>query len=93
MHMLTRTPQQQAGHSPLVVIPGGPGLPYNYLETLEGASKDDRVVVLFDPIGTGNSTALPANVRSSAPDLLGTRCLLAQVRKRDLLMLVLLLSR
>lgn len=37
------------------------------------------MVVLFDPIGTGNSTALPANVRSTAPDLLGTRCLVAQV--------------
>lgn len=73
----TSTPK--AKHNPLVVIPGGPGLPHDYLETLEGASKDDRVVVLFDPIGTGNSTALPANVRSTAPDLLGTRCLVAQV--------------
>ncbi|CAM9865221.1 unnamed protein product, partial [Laminaria digitata] len=70
--------QKKAKHNPLVVIPGGPGLPHDYLETLEGASKDDRVVVLFDPIGTGNSTALPANARSTAPDLLGTRCLVAQ---------------
>lgn len=69
----------QAKHSPLVIIPGGPGLPHDYLETLEGASKDDRVVVLFDPIGTGNSTALPADVRSSAPGLLGTQGLVAQV--------------
>ena len=37
------------------------------------------MVVLFDPIGTGNSTALPAKVRNTAPDLLGTRCLVAQV--------------
>lgn len=69
----------QANHNPLVVIPGGPGLSHNYLETLEGASKDDRVVVLFDPIGTGNSTALPENAGEASPSFFGTRCLVAQV--------------
>lgn len=69
----------QAQHNPVVVIPGGPGLPHDYLETLEGAAKDDRVVLLFDPIGTGNSTALPAGVVSEAPGLLGTASLIAQV--------------
>lgn len=54
-------------------------MPHDYLETLEGAAKDDRVVLLFDPIGTGNSTALPADVTANAPDLLGTSSLVAQV--------------
>lgn len=66
----------QAKHNPLVLIPGGPGLPHDYLETLEGAAKDDRVVVTFDPIGTGNSSALPAEATSA---LLGTTSLVAQV--------------
>lgn len=74
---LSRLPQ--AKHNPLVIIPGGPGLPHDYLETLEAASKDDRVVVLFDPIGTGNSSALPTDVKSSAPDLFGTSSLVSQV--------------
>lgn len=69
----------QAQHNPVVIIPGGPGLPHDYLETLEGAAKDDRVVLLFDPIGTGNSTALPADVLEKAPSLLGTASLVAQV--------------
>lgn len=54
-------------------------MPHDYLETLEGASKDDRVVVLFDPIGTGNSTSLPADARSGASGILGTQGLVAQV--------------
>lgn len=62
-----------------MIIPGGPGLPHDYLETLEGAAKDDRVVLLFDPIGTGNSTALPADVVAKARSLLGTASLVAQV--------------
>lgn len=54
-------------------------MPHDYLETLEGAAKDDRLVVLFDPIGTGNSTALPADVLAKSPDLLGTSSLVEQV--------------
>lgn len=70
----------QANHHPLILVPGGPGLPHDYLETLEGAAKDDRVVVLFDPVGTGNSSGLPSG--EAASDLLGTSALIAQVRKR-----------
>lgn len=66
----------QVNHHPLVLIPGGPGLPHDYLETLEGAATDDRVVVTFDPIGTGNSSALPAE---GASELTGTSSLVAQV--------------
>lgn len=71
----------QAQHNPLLIIPGGPGLPHDYLETLEGAAKDDRVVLLFDPIGTGNSSALPADMAANSPNLLGTASLTAQVRR------------
>ncbi|CAM9360911.1 unnamed protein product, partial [Discosporangium mesarthrocarpum] len=70
---------KSAKHSPLVVIPGGPGLPHDYLETLEGASKEDRVVVDFDPIGTGLSSAIAEDARKNMPNLFSTRCLSAQV--------------
>ncbi|CAM9879426.1 unnamed protein product, partial [Hapterophycus canaliculatus] len=61
-----------------IIIPGGPGLPHDYLETLEGAAKDDRVVLLFDPIGTGNSSTLPTDIAANSPNLLGTASLIAQ---------------
>lgn len=73
------TDYMQVNHHPLVLIPGGPGLPHDYLETLEGAAADDRVVVAFDPIGTGNSSALPAE---GASELIGTPALVAQVCRR-----------
>ncbi|KAG5175078.1 Alpha/Beta hydrolase protein [Tribonema minus] len=44
---------------PLVLVPSA-GLTHSYLETLEAAASDDRRVVLWDPIGTGTSSALPA---------------------------------
>lgn len=70
----------QAQHNPVVIIPGGPGLPHDYLETLEGAAMEDRVVVLFDPVGTGNSSALPSvDAAADSPNLLGTSSLVAQV--------------
>lgn len=69
----------QAKHNPLVVIPGGPGLPYEYLETLEGLCKEDRMVVEFDPIGTGSSSPLPEGAASA--DLVSTQAVMAQVRK------------
>ena len=42
---------------PLLVVPGGPGLPHDYLETLEAVAKTGRRVVLFDPVGTGRSSS------------------------------------
>jgi pimeloyl-ACP methyl ester carboxylesterase len=40
---------------PLLVIPGGPGLPCDYLENFEAVTKLDRRVLEFDPLGTGRS--------------------------------------
>ncbi|CAM9336235.1 unnamed protein product [Ectocarpus sp. 8 AP-2014] len=71
--------QKKAQHNPVVIIPGGPGLPHDYLETVEGAAMEDRVVLLFDPVGTGNSSALPSvDAAADSPNLLGTASLVAQ---------------
>ena len=43
---------------PLLCVPGGPGLPHDYLTPLT-ALATERPVVLYDPIGTGRSTRLP----------------------------------
>lgn len=41
--------------SPVLLIPGGPGLSHNYLETMEAIAKTDRRVLTFDPLGCGDS--------------------------------------
>jgi len=41
---------------PLVVIPGGPGFSHDYLETIEAVAQTERRVLLFDPLGTGQSS-------------------------------------
>ncbi len=40
---------------PLLCVPGGPGLPHDYLGPL-AALAAERPVILYDPIGTGRST-------------------------------------
>lgn len=52
----TQDAEKKAQVRPVLLIPGGPGLPHDYFETLEGLVKTDRRVVEFDPIGTGQST-------------------------------------
>ena len=42
---------------PLLCVPGGPGLPHDYLLPL-AALAAERPVVFYDPIGTGRSTRL-----------------------------------
>lgn len=42
--------EKKNGVTPLIIIPGGPGLPHDYLETLEAAAFSDRRIVLFDPM-------------------------------------------
>lgn len=42
---------------PLLCVPGGPGMPHDYLSPLE-ALADARPVVFFDPISTGRSSWL-----------------------------------
>lgn len=40
---------------PLVVVPGGPGLPHGYLRSLIALTRPHRPVVLYDPLGCGQS--------------------------------------
>jgi len=40
--------------TPLLVLHGGPGVPHDYLEPLEGLA-DERPVVFYDQLGCGNS--------------------------------------
>jgi L-proline amide hydrolase len=40
---------------PLVVVPGGPGLPHGYLRSLAGLARPGRPVVFYDPLGCGYS--------------------------------------
>ena len=51
---------------PLVVIPGGPGLPHNYLETIEAVAKTDRRILEIDPLGTGQSGAFSEPIATIA---------------------------
>lgn len=46
----------EAGETPLVVVPGGPGLPHNYTRGLGALARPGRPVVFYDPIGSGRST-------------------------------------
>ncbi len=44
--------------SPLVLVPGGPGLPHDYLEPLELLAGAKRRVILYDQAGCGRSGTL-----------------------------------
>ena len=44
------------GKAPLICLHGGPGSTHNYFEVLDGvADEDDRMIVMYDQIGCGNS--------------------------------------
>ena len=44
------------GKAPLICLHGGPGSTHNYYETLDHlADDDDRMIVMYDQIGCGNS--------------------------------------
>lgn len=54
------TKEKKEGVSPILLIPGGPGLAHDYMETLEALVFHERRIITFDPIGTGQSSrALP----------------------------------
>lgn len=44
-----------SGKHPLVCIHGGPGVPHDYLETLEKIAKTGRRVIFYDQLGCGHS--------------------------------------
>jgi L-proline amide hydrolase len=51
---------------PLVVVPGGPGLPHGYLRCLVGLARPGRPVVFYDPRGCGRSRAADSDVDGAA---------------------------
>lgn len=51
---------QASARPPLVCIPGGPGMPHDYLETLAPLG-EERPIVFYDPLGSGRSDR-PAGV-------------------------------
>jgi proline-specific peptidase len=49
------------GRPPLVVIPGGPGMPHDYLAPLAGLAHHGRQVVFYDALGAGKSERPPGH--------------------------------
>lgn len=47
--------QAEAGKFPLLCLHGGPGMPHDYLETLEAIAGTGRRVIFYDQLGSGNS--------------------------------------
>ncbi|UXY33157.1 proline iminopeptidase-family hydrolase [Streptomyces sp. HUAS TT20] len=47
------------GHTPLVVVHGGPGFPHDYLLRIARLATAGRAVVHYDQLGCGRSTHLP----------------------------------
>ena len=48
--------QKDNGKAPLICLHGGPGSTHNYFEVLDRlADEDDRMIVMYDQIGCGNS--------------------------------------
>ena len=46
---------RETDRPPLVCVPGGPGLPHDYLASLAGLARRGRQVVFYDPLGSGRS--------------------------------------
>ncbi len=46
---------EEPGKLPLLVLHGGPGASYDYLEPLEAMAKTGRRVIFYDQLGGGNS--------------------------------------
>jgi proline-specific peptidase len=55
------TPHDIVDAVPLVVIPGGPGLPHQYLLSLVELMRPDRPIVFYDPMGCGRSVRNTGN--------------------------------
>jgi len=47
--------KEDAGKFPLLCLHGGPGMAYDYLETLEALAETGRRVIFYDQLGIGNS--------------------------------------
>jgi L-proline amide hydrolase len=47
--------KEEPGKLPLLCLHGGPGVPHDYLESLEAMSSTGRRVIFYDQLGCGNS--------------------------------------
>ncbi|MEE9324092.1 MAG: proline iminopeptidase-family hydrolase [Dehalococcoidia bacterium] len=47
--------RDDAGKLPLLCLHGGPGVPHDYLESLEAMASTGRPVIFYDQLGCGNS--------------------------------------
>jgi L-proline amide hydrolase len=47
--------KEELGKLPLLCLHGGPGVPHDYLESLEAMSSTGRRVIFYDQLGCGNS--------------------------------------
>jgi proline-specific peptidase len=47
---------EEPGKLPLLCLHGGPGVPHEYLESLEAMAATGRRVIFYDQLGCGNST-------------------------------------
>jgi L-proline amide hydrolase len=47
------------GPTPLIVVHGGPGCTWDYVESFAALAETGRAVIHYDQIGNGNSTRLP----------------------------------
>jgi proline-specific peptidase len=47
--------RDEAGHLPLLCLHGGPGVPHDYLESLEALAATGRRVIFYDQLGCGHS--------------------------------------
>jgi L-proline amide hydrolase len=47
--------KEEAGKLPLLCLHGGPGVPHDYLESLEAMAATGRRVIFYDQLGCGNS--------------------------------------
>ncbi len=47
---------EEPGKLPLLCLHGGPGVPHDYLESLEAIAASGRRVIFYDQLGCGNST-------------------------------------
>lgn len=47
---------EEPGKLPLLCLHGGPGVPHDYLESLEAMAATGRRVIFYDQLGCGNST-------------------------------------
>jgi proline-specific peptidase len=58
----------EPGRFPLLCLHGGPGVPHDYLEPLEGMAATGRRVIFYDQLGCGNSDQ-PRNTSMWTVDL------------------------